>query len=132
MAPPITESTLATTSDDLTAIFDASDLPTDLHIAITTPSGFVFRPQQLKGYKPTPPGRVGLQSWIWQYGEPVTKIRDGKKYWLCNRCYSAKKSRIKTLEASATSSSIQHLLQDYSINQSGSIDHKATVAQQPT
>ena len=86
MAETESELGIETSLDNLTELHREFGLPS-LHARSRAKSGFLVDSNRLRGYKPTPPGKHPLTSWVWKHGEPITRVFDGKAFWLCRLCY---------------------------------------------
>lgn len=123
MAETESELGIEVTLDNLTELHREFGVPS-LHEISRTKSGFLVDSTRLRGYKPTPPGKHPLTSWVWKHGEPVTRVSDGKAFWLCRLCYE--KSRWQGLvlkSAKSTNRPADHLCDPryHNFNRDGSI-----------
>lgn len=119
----ITESSL-TVVDDLTAIFNQSNLPST-HESLRTKTGFLVQGDLLKDYAPTPPKSRPRHSWIYKdrnsdevRGEAITNKRTGKSYWLCRFCYN-KPQCVLHLEPAKPTNLAQHHLEKHGFHLDG-------------
>lgn len=119
MAQPMTKSTSTNTVGYAVELHSEPKVPSS-NDNPRTQFGFLVDGPRLSGYKPTPPGKQPLTSWVWRHGEPVTRIKDGRSLWLCRLCYEQPGSQgLELRSAKSTNRPRDHLVDRHRFNEKG-------------
>lgn len=121
--------------DDLTSIFNDSQLPAHLHpYAYTTKSGdFSLDVDVFPGYYLAPEvatkSKRARRSWIWQYGVLLLNQISQEKRWACITCHG--KGIDSSYCATSTGSATNHLNVEHKVYEAGRIQEMNTTDHYP-
>jgi hypothetical protein len=119
MAATDTEISSLTSDADLTEIHAQSGLPFS-HESRRTKKGFLVTGDRLRGYVPTPPGKKPPHSWVWDYGEAITRVSDGESLHLCRLCYDNPMQSLVHVTANHTTRIQRHMKKKHRFDSKGS------------
>jgi hypothetical protein len=122
-----TASSSLTSEADLTEIHAQSSLETP-HASRRTKNGFLVGSGRTSGYRPTPPGKGIKESWVYNHGEAITRLSDGKKLWLCRICYDSSSKGIETTLAYPSTIPARHLEKQHGFDKA---THQIVTASNP-
>jgi hypothetical protein len=112
---------------DLTEIHAQSSLETPYR-SQRTKNGFLVGSGRTSGYRPTPPGKGIKESWVYNHGEAITRLSDGKKLWLCRICYDTSSKGIETTLAYPSTIPARHLEKQHGFDK---VTHHIVTASNP-
>lgn len=115
----VTLSSLSSVTD-LTAVFDASELPPALHQSRTTPCGFKLHDRRFAPYSPTPVTKRARLAWFWEHGVALTHTKTGTAHFPCRLCWDTKPQKLLLLDVTNQTSSIhRHLESKHRMTKNG-------------